>query len=188
MGGFHDSTGTYRNTETKRFELPLASFVDDSGAPIGDFTSEANPTMGFDLTDSEAFGIRWNNHATPGAIMTSFTAPTDRKPGTDLTLKLLCSKTGATGADATTFTIAAFNNVAGALHDADADFGGATDAIVGNATAKTVQQVERALASANLVDGANVTMTLKPTDGLLGTDDIVLLRVQVEYEATVSGL
>jgi len=80
MGAYHDSNGRWTQTETGYIDIDLADLVDDAGAAIGDWTDEANPTFGFDLTNSEAFGIRWNAHATPGAAMFKFRAPRDRKP------------------------------------------------------------------------------------------------------------
>jgi len=103
-----------------------------------------------------------------------------------MTITVTCSKTGATVGDATTWTIALFNNVVAALHDADSNFGGATDAITGDATAKTVQAVTRTIASADISDGAMVTGTIKPTDSTLGTDDIVLLGLVISYEKKVT--
>lgn len=178
MGAFHDAAGIYRQTETGYIDLPLAG--------AGAFTSEDQPTFGYSLVNSEAFGIRWNNHGTPGAWGTSFRAPSDRKPGTDLTVHIRCSKSGATVGDAVTFTLGAFNNVVGSLHDADATFGGATNALVGDATAKTVSELTRALASADLVDGATVTLSVKPTDGTLGTDDVTMHNIFITYEKVIN--
>jgi hypothetical protein len=76
----------------------------------------------------------------------------------------------------------AFNQVSGALHDADTDYGGATGALVGDADAKTIAVLSRTLALANLpAVGSKVSLTFKPTDGTLGTDDLLIHRVWVEY-------
>jgi hypothetical protein len=95
----------------------------------------------------------------------------------------LAAKTGATIGDATKFTISAYNNVVGALYDADADFGGDTDAMTGDATAKTVQHVTLTLSLANLAAyPAVIELTIQPKDGTLGTDDVIMLAAWIEYQ------
>ena len=75
-----------------------------------------------------------------------------------------------------------FNQVDGALHDADADYGGTTDALTGDVDAKTIATLELTLTAADLpAVGSKVSGTFKPTDGTLGTDDLLIHRVWVEY-------
>jgi len=89
----------------------------------------------------------------------------------------------ATVGDATKFTIEAFNNVVAALYDADADFGGDTDAMTGDATSKTVQHVTLTLALANLAAyPAAMELTIQPKDGTLDTDDVIMLSAWIEYQ------
>jgi hypothetical protein len=86
-----------------------------------------------------------------------------------------------------TFTIGAFLNTVGALHDADANFGGATDAMVGTATAKTVQRVTLTLPAAALTaDATALTLSVKPTDGTLETDDVILISCKVIGKRTLA--
>lgn len=180
--GYHDSRGIYRATDTARIDLELNNFWLSTGAPLAAFADGASATPGLARDNSKAVGIRWNNHATPSAVYTQVTMPGDRQPGTAMTLNIVASKSGATLADAVTFTVSAFNQVVGALQDADADFGGASGAMTGNATAKTVQRVTRTLASADLADAPNcVSLGFKPTDGTLGTDDVTVHAVFIEY-------
>ena len=108
--------------------------------------------------------------------------PRDIDTSKDAKLVLKAAKSGATVGDATTFTITAFNNATGALHDADANYGGTTSAMTGNATAKTVQEVTLTLAAADLgVAGDPVSLSFKPTDGTLGTDDVTLYSIELQY-------
>lgn len=184
MGAFHDSTGTWRQTETAYLELPIAAWFENSGVALAAFASAADPTPGYALDNSEAAGIRWNNHANPDPIVTQKLLPADRKPGTDMTLHIVCSKSGATVGDVVTFDVLAFLNPVGSLHDADANFGGVSSAVDPDATAKTVQEVTRTLATANLPTTGPTPMTLsiQPTDGTLGTDDVTVHAVYLEYE------
>ena len=186
-GPYHDTNGKYVQTERGRIPLPLNNFWLPTGAPLAAFADGASPAPGLALDNSEAAGIRWNNHATPTEAYTTFQAPTDRKPGTVATVKVRASKSGATAADTSPFTITAFNQVDGALHDADANFGGDTGAMDGDATAKTVQLVSRDLASADLVDGATVTLSVQPKDGELDTDDVTVHEVWIDYERAVTA-
>ena len=163
-------------------EIPVYPSILAAGTPMAAFADNAASAPGITLADSKAMGIRWNNNATQVAVWTRFLLPNDIDTNFDAVLELYASKTGATVGDATTFTVAAFNNALGALHDADADFGGATSAMTGNATAKTVQKVTRTLALADLgVAGEPVSLSFKPTDGTLGTDDVVLEGMRLKY-------
>lgn len=186
MGSYHDANGRFRQTEQQLIRIPLACLFLAAGTPLAAFADGASVTPGLAVNDSEAVGVRWNNHATPAAVFGSVVMPSDRKPGTDVLLKVRAAKSGATVGDAVTFTVACFNNVVGALHDADANFGGATGAMVGNAAAKTVAEVQRALASADIADGSVMSFSVKPTDGTLGTDDVTIYGLFLEYERIVT--
>jgi hypothetical protein len=185
MGGFHDSTGKYCQTRTQKRPLPIGSFHLAAGTPLAAFADGDSDTPGLALDNSEAEGIRWNNHETPLAVVCSLALPNDMKPGSDVVLCIPASKTGATVGDATKFTVAAFNNVVGALRDADANYGGDTDAMTGNATSKTGQKVTRTLAGADLSPGCNVTLSIKPKDGTLGTDDVTISEPYLEYTQVI---
>jgi len=186
--GQHDSTGRYRATEQAFKALDIRSFHLAAGTPLAAFASGDVVTPGLALDDSEAAGVRWNNHATPGAIWGSLTLPADRVPDTDVIVHVVASKTGATVGDATSFTLGVFFHPVGALRDADATAGGATSAMTGNATSKTVQKVTRTIAAADIPDPTAVTdpcavlsLSLKPTDATLGVDDVTVHAVFLEY-------
>jgi len=73
--------------------------------------------------------------------------------------------------------------VVDALYDADADFGGDTDAMVGDAATKTVQHVTLTLALANLAAyPAALELTSQPKDGTLDDDDVIMLAAWIEYQ------
>lgn len=151
---------------------PMAAFADNAGASA----------PGVTLVNSEAVGIRWNNQGTQTAVWTSFITPRDIDTSKDAQLVLKASKIGATVGDATKFTITAFNNATGALHDADANYGGDTTAMTGDAATKTVQEVTLTLAAANLgAAGDPVSLSFQPKDGTLGTDDVVLHSIELRY-------
>lgn len=138
---------------------------------------------GVTIADSKAVCYRINNSANPPHNLTGFVVPADADITADFTLKFMCSKSGATVGDATTIDVEAFAQVDGALHDADADFGGTTaNALVGDVAAKTIDVLTLALAAADLpAVGSGVSLTFHPTDGTLGTDDLLIHRIWVEY-------
>jgi hypothetical protein len=165
--------------------LPLGSFTLDDGTAIADFANDASPTPGW-AGAAETVGIRWNNYGTPGEITIGVPYPPDLNAGADVVIHFLAAKTGATVGDAVTFTVVATEAIDAALYDADADFGGVSSAMTGDALAKTCQEETLTLAAAN-VNGSPGVLTLRfgPTDGTLGTDDVILFGVWLEYTRSV---
>lgn len=157
--------------------LPITASLDAAtGALLAVFANATGTTPGTQLTNSKAVAVRWNNDAAPGAIAVSVPKPEDIDEAADVVFVAHVSKTGATVGDATKLTVGAFENVVGALHDADVDFGGDTSAIAAPAaTAKTVQEVTLTLLATNISSAKGaISFTIKPKAGTLGTDDLVL--------------
>ncbi len=164
-------------------EVPIFSFQKADGTALAVFADGDSAVPGFALADSKALGIRWNNHPEPDPIGTSVVIPPDLDITADAVLHIMASKTGATVGDATKFTCTAYNVVAGALHDADTNFGGDSGAMTGDEDAKTVQEVTLTLALANLAAAPGViALTIQPKDGTLGTDDVIVHGVWIEYK------
>lgn len=188
--GFTDSTGRFRALTQGILRLPIFNFVNADNSALAGFVNGTNAFPGFSLDNSKGVGLRWNNVATPLAVFTSLVIPEDRQPNSDIIAHILAWKSGNTVGDATTFTVSAFANTVGALQDAASDAGGATGAIVGNAAAKTIQHVTVTLAGANLPNftatvPTSLTLGVKPTAGLLGTDDITVGSIWLEYTRLV---
>lgn len=162
--------------------LPLGAFQEQDGTALADFADGASPTPGWSAGD-ESGGIRWNNHANPDPVSTQFVWPADVDPGSDAVVKIAAAKVGATVGDAVIWVVEAFNNVDAALYDADADYGGESSAMTGDAATKTVQTESLTLANANTPAAVPcvTTLTIQPKDGLLGTDDVILLGMWIEY-------
>lgn len=170
------------HTANAYVHVPLTSFLDADGDPLAKFVSAGSPTFGFNLADSEALNLRWNNDATPGTALCQLSLPPDLDDTAAAELEFLCSKSGATVGDATTLAVTAFILSAGDLHDADANAGGTTDAVVGNATAKTTKKLTLTIAAADIPASAHsMTFTVTPTAGTLGTDDFMIHSVRLRY-------
>jgi hypothetical protein len=129
--------------------LPLGAFTEQDGTALADFSNGTSNTPGWNAGD-ESFGIRWNNSGTPDPIATSFPIPPDLDATADVIVHVLAAKVGATIGDAVTWLIEAFNNADAAAYDADADFGGTSSAMTGDATSKTCQEETLTLAAANV--------------------------------------
>jgi hypothetical protein len=161
--------------------LPMGAWTEQDGTALADFGDGASTTPGWSAGD-EGFGIRWNNHANPDPISASVPVPPDLDASEDVVVHVAAAKVGATAGDATKFTIEAFFNNVGAAYDADADAGGDSGAMTGDATTKTVQEVTLTLAAADVTAAPCVlTLTLQLKDGTLDTDDVIVLGVWLEY-------
>jgi hypothetical protein len=173
----------YQDRLTAKGVIPIPMpVITDAGAALAAFADGDSTVPGYCVT-AKGLGIRWNNHATPAAVGAKVMVPPDMDVTTNAVLHILAAKTGATVGDATKFTVAAYNNVKDAAYDADADFGGDSGAMVGDDTAKHVQEVTLALALANLAAyPAAIELTIKPKAGTLGTDDVIMLAAWIEYQ------
>lgn len=163
--------------------VPFGGAMLAAGTPMAAFADNASSNPGVTLANSKAVALRWNNNGTQTAVwLPSIPMPQDLDDAADIVIHALASKSGATVGDATTFTFAAFFQTAAALHDADTDCGGASSALTGDATAKTVAEVTRTIAAADVPAAPCVlSLSVKPTDGTLGTDDAMIHAIWIEY-------
>lgn len=164
----------------------IGSWHEADGTALADFGGDST-TPGYNAGD-ESFGIRWHNQGNPDPISYAVPVPPDLDASRDVVIHILAAKVGATGGDAVTWLIEAFFNVDGAAYDGDTDCGGTSSAMTGAATTKSCQEETLTIAAANVeASPATLTLTLQPTDGTLGTDDLILLGVWLEYTSTESA-
>lgn len=183
VGGAIDEIYVGLLSNQKCIPIPLGGAIDiATGALLAVFANGASTTPGTQFTDSKTSAIRWNNDAAPGAIAVNVPMPQDLDDAANVVFHALVSKTGATLADATKLTVGAYEHIPGALHDADADFGGDTGAVTGDATAKTVTELTLTFTAANIhAAPSSICLTIKPKAGTLGTDDFLLHSAWLEY-------
>jgi hypothetical protein len=161
--------------------IPTPAFS-AAGVALAAFADGASDVPGYCVT-AKGLGVRWNNHAAPLAVGAKVMVPPDADITANMTLHVLAAKVGATLGDAVKFTVAAYNNVVDAAFDVDASFGGDSSAMTGDDTTKHVQHVTLALALADLAAyPAAMELTIKPKDGTLGTDDVIMLAAWIEYQ------
>jgi len=166
--------------------VPIAGFHEADATILAVFADASSATPGYAVDNSEAPGIRWNNHANPDPVATVVPMPKDVDTNLDMTVYIAASKTGATVGDAVTWDVGVFFLTDGALHDADANAGETSSAMTGDATSKTVQVETATIDAADVPDlssssGAAITLTVQPTDGTLGTDDVTMHAIWIEY-------
>lgn len=164
--------------------IDLKAAVLAAGTPMAAFANNAGASApGVTLNNSKAEGIRWNNFATQTAIWSECDLPLSFDHTAAATLVLLVSKSGATAADTATFDVAMYQQTVGALEDAGASLTGTTSAIAApTAAAKTVAKLTLAIPAATFSAApGRLSVSLKPTDGKLGTDDVLLCGSWIEY-------
>jgi hypothetical protein len=180
------TTALTTNALTTQYMIPvdLTGAILAAGTPMAAWADNAGASApGITLANSKAVGLRWNNFATQTAVWLSVAMPQDVDDAAPIVMHILASKSGATVGDATTFTVTAFFQTVGALHDADVDCGGTSSAMTGNATAKTVAELTLTIAAADVpASPASLSFSIKPTDALLGTDDLIIEAIW--FEAT----
>lgn len=159
----------------------LAGLVLSTGVAVS-AAAPSGAAPGTAIADAKSACVKWLANATPAAMALNVPMPADLDDTQPVVVKFQVSKSGATLGDATILTVAAFEVVPGALHDADADFGGDTGALVGNAAAKTVTELSRTLAAVDVHAYAeSINLQIKPKAGTLGTDNLYLHAAYLEY-------
>lgn len=169
-------------TAQAQVNVPLSGGILAAGTPLAAFADNSSSNPGITIVDSKAYAVRWNNNASQTAVWYGCAMPQDLDDTAPIVLHFLVSKTGATVGDATKMTVAAFFQTASALHDADTDCGGDSNALTGNAAAKTVTELMLTIAAIDVPPSpSNLSFSVKPKDGTLGTDDCVLTGMWIEY-------
>ncbi len=156
----------------------------DTGAPLAVFADGASAVPGIQITDSESFTIRWNNHATPTEVSFNDVLPRDLDPDYPMVFNAIVSKTGATSGDATSIQTSFCAVAVGSLHDADTPVTGSTNAVTGAATAKTTALLQRTIPASDLPATPYpgfFSFLFGPTDGTLGTDDFLVHAAWFTY-------
>ena len=169
-----------RTAEPGTIDLPLLAFLNATGteSALVIFATGAYTIAGFSDAN-EGMVLRWNDHANPDPIKTTFVKPQDLDSTKDIVLHILAIRSGTDATDLVTFTVTAFDSVVGAALDADADFGVTSTAMINDVL---VQELTSTLLAANIsASNGAITLTIQPTDGLLDTIDVTVLGVWIEY-------
>lgn len=193
MNGYTDTAGRFIPTRQSNMALSWGDFEIAAGTPLAAFANGASTTPGLAFDNAKCAGVRWNNDAAPAAMYAAVLLPRHRKPQSNVIVHVLAAKSGATSGDATTFAVNAWAQTNAALQDAATDAGGTTTAMVGTAAAKTLQHLTLTLLGTALPDAVAgvpsvLTLGIKPTAGLLGTDDVTISAIWLEYTENFAPL
>lgn len=177
VAAFHDEIEALQDAAltTQGFvPLPLGGFnLAASGGPLVVF----NDGVADGLVFAEGEMYRFNVSST-AAIGVTVPLPPDLDDSKDVVVHIMASREGTADPTAA-ITVAAFFQTDGAAYDADADAGGATDAVDGGD--KVVGEVTRTITAANVpAVPALLSLSLVPT-AALDADDMNVHGVWLEY-------
>lgn len=156
--------------------VPLGALRLSTGAAVPAFNDGV--ADGFELTDSEALGLRINPNSTTTFAVT-VPMPSNLDDGQDLTLHLTGFRVGAADVTAAV-TVGAFFHTVGAAHTADVDAGGATTAFDGATTIVTDETLTIAAADVPAAP-CDLTLTFTVT-AALDADDLALTSCWIEAQ------
>jgi hypothetical protein len=156
--------------------IPLSSLTLEDGTALTKFVSEGNPTCGFSQEANKEIVLRFNNHATPADVAAfGIPLPADLNPGANIVVHWRAKMSGAT--DTPVLEHECY------LGAGDTDCAGADDEIDG---AATLTEYTATIAHAD-VGGSpeELTLIFGPKAGEMGTDDLLVYSVWLEYTRQV---
>ncbi len=176
----------YQNVETANasFSVPLSSFVLAAGTPLAAYSAGNTGVPGFNLVNSEAICIDWNNYPSNAGVTIwgQVAFPLDLDDTKTVVVQCLTSKTGATSGDTGILTFAGYILSVGDINNADTVFTADMAGMVATATAGTTAEQSYTIGASDVPVGARtLTFSLTPKTGTLETDDILLHSVRIKY-------
>jgi len=151
--------------------IPLSSLTLEDGTAITKFSSADAATCGFSQEGNKELVLRFNNHATPADVAAfGIPLPADLNPAADIVVHWRAKMSGAT--DTPVLEHECYLGVN------DTDCAGADDEI----TAATIGEYTAPIAHAD-VGGSpeELTLIFGPKAGEMGTDDLLVYSVWLEY-------
>lgn len=156
--------------------IPLGLLKLEDGTPIDKFADGASATPGMSQESNKEVVLRWNNHATPTKVAASgIPLPPDLDPAAPLVVHWRAKMSDAN--DTPTLEHEVY------LGAGDTDCAGTDDEVDGGIT---LTEYAATVLAADIA-GAPEEMTLifGPADGELGTDDLLVYSVWLEYTKKV---
>ncbi len=154
--------------------VPLGSITEEDGTALTIFGA-SSATPGFSQESDKELVLRWHNHANPDGVAFTVPIPLDLDATADITIHWLADMSGATDTPVI-------------LHEVyfgkgDTDAAGTDDEVDGGAT---ITEYTATTLAANVQAAPDtLTVVFQPTDGELGTDDMRVYAVWVEYTKKV---
>jgi hypothetical protein len=164
-------------------EVPvsLGSFASAAGVPLPAFADGS--ANGFNLADSEAFGIRINpsGDVALAPIWASCKLPDDLDAAQAVTLHVRAARIGSSDTTVV-LTPHVFGNTVGVAYDAGADLVSGNTGAISGAT-KVVADVTKTITGATA--GQNLSISLVPS-AALDADDLLILAVYITCHRDLS--
>lgn len=156
----------------KCIPIPLGCLTLEDGTAIGKFSDGDSATPGFDQVSNKEVVLRWNNHGTPTKVAAfGIAMPPDLDAASDVVVHWRAKMSDA-------------NDTPDLEHECyfgagDTDCAGTDDEIDGGAT---LTEYTATIAAAN-VGGSpeELTLIFGPKAGEIGTDDLLVYSVWLEY-------
>ena len=153
---------------------PIALTLED-GTALAKYAAATAPGWA-QLSNKEVI-LKWAAHATPAKAAAVFTLPDDLDGSADVEVHVLAAMSGATDTPELT-TEAYFNK-------GDTDCAGADDEVDGGVT---LTEYVNVIAAADVPNGpAHLTVVMNPKDGELGTDDLYIYAIWLEYSRVITA-
>jgi hypothetical protein len=156
----------------KCIPIPLGSLTLEDGTAIGKFSDGDSATPGLSQESNKEVVLRWNNHGTPGKVAAAGIAlPPDLDAASDVVIHWRAKMSGTT--DTPTLEHECY------LGAGDTDCAGTDDEVDGGAT---LTEYTATIAASN-VGGSpeELTLLFGPKASELGTDDLLVYSVWIEY-------
>lgn len=163
--------GAHLHSASHSILIPLAALSLEDGTAITKFADGASPTPGFSQEGGKELVLRWNNHATPAKVAVTLPLPPTLDDSAGISLRAIAAMSGAT--DTPVLEFEAYFNAA------DDDCAGTDPEVTGGAT-RAVYACAVAAADVPAAPGT-LTVILGPKAGELGTDDLLLAGLQINY-------
>jgi Uncharacterized conserved protein (DUF2190) len=162
---------THIQSAQKTVVVPLGQLTLEDGTVVTKFADGASATPGFSQESNKEVVLRWNNHASPTAVAFSVPLPQDLDPASNVVIHALALMSGST--DSPDLVTEAYFGAA------DTDCAGTDDEVDGGTS--LTEYTCTLLATDVPTLPSVLTVVFGPKAGELGTDDLLLYAVWLEY-------
>ncbi len=161
-------------TSVAQIMIPLGLLTLEDGTALTKFSNGDNATPGFQQVSNKEIILRWNNHATPTKVGFSVKIPEELDDAEDVQIGVLVKLSGST--DTPVLEFESYFDVG------DTDCAGTDPEITAGTTlTEELNTIDAAdVPPGSAVSGA-LTVLFGPKAGELGTDDVLVYGIVVQY-------
>lgn len=156
-------------TAQAQVTIPLGCFTEEDGTALTTFSAGATP--GYQQLSNKEVVLAWDGNASPGAAACTICMPQDLDDSANVVVHYLAKMAGAT--DTPVVAMEAYFNAA------DTDCAGTDDEVDGGTT---LTEYTMTIAAADVpASPSALTIVWTPTAGQMGTDELHVYGVWIEY-------